>query len=54
MAKKENHVGVKMDADLKDKAERLAADDSRSLSGYIRKLITDAWAKRGPFLDGEV
>lgn len=46
MAKKENHVGVKMDDTLKEKAETLAKEDSRTVSGLVRKLIEDAWALR--------
>ena len=46
MPKKEHHVGVKMDDDLKRKAQTLADEDSRTVSGLIRVLIERAWERR--------
>jgi hypothetical protein len=43
---------MRMDPELKEAAEKAAADDRRSLSSLVEKLLTDYCRERG-FLDGE-
>jgi len=43
---------MRMDPVLKDAAEKAAADDRRSLSSLVEKLLTDYCRERG-FLDTE-
>lgn len=36
---KENRIGIRMDSDLKEKLEKLAAKEHRSLSGYCYMIL---------------
>jgi hypothetical protein len=45
-AKKTAQICVRIDPSLKDAADRAAAEDSRSLTSLIEKLLTDHLRKR--------
>jgi hypothetical protein len=38
---KEPRLGLRVDADLREALERLAEDDGRDLSGYVRRVLTE-------------
>ena len=40
-------VNLRMSPELKAKAEKAAADDSRSLTSLVEKLLTDYLRKKG-------
>ncbi len=42
ISKNNTRISIVIPKDLKDKADKIANSDGRSLSGWIRKLITDA------------
>jgi hypothetical protein len=50
--RRSTQFNMRMDPVLKDAAEKAAADDRRSLSSLVEKLLTDYCRERG-FLDAE-
>jgi hypothetical protein len=50
--RRSTQFNMRMDPVLKDAAEKAAADDRRSLSSLVEKLLTDYCRERG-FLDTE-
>lgn len=49
MTEKPSPVSFRLPADKKAALEKAAADDSRSVSSMIEKVLTD-WLKRGGYL----
>ena len=42
----ETRIGVRMESELREKLEKLATEDRRTLSGYILKVLQDHVAER--------
>jgi hypothetical protein len=47
------HVGIRLPSDVKDALTRAAADDGRSVSSLIERIVTP-WLKKGGWLEAPV